>query len=191
MSWHYLPDAGIHTRHPTPNLPGTFTPNDALNLDPTQERRSIAAHEAGHAAAYLAHGIKFIDITIGGLGPDENGITPAARVRPLPTFRATDEQVLQVLAAGERAQDRWLREQGLWTPTRAWAVEVTAGHDRGEMKRHGLDYDTSDLTSLHAETDALLDRLWPSVIRLGDALDRHGHLTYEQAVEAAAVPCGR
>jgi hypothetical protein len=189
MSWHYEPTIGIHTRNPTPNLPRPFTAADALNLDTTQLRRTTAVHEAGHAVMYLTHGIPFAHMEIGSIGPDNDGITAAGQVKSLPTFTATTRQMAMVLAAGECAQDRWLREQGLWTPERGWAVEVASRTDRHQI----VDIDPGhDLDVLHHVTDRALDGLWDGVLRLGEALDRHGHLGYAQAAEAAGyAPLGR
>jgi hypothetical protein len=40
--------------------------------------------------------------------------------------------VILALAAAERAQDRWLRETGRWTPELAWVTERLSVHDRDE-----------------------------------------------------------
>lgn len=162
-------------------------------------------HEAGHAAVFLTAGVPF-DYLAFSAGPGgEHCISGISGIN----LAAADH--VRCCVAGERASDRWLRDHQLWTPDRAWANEALSASDRRQLAGHlpanGLmalvvnDDDLlappvdgprlDDLSLLHAEVDAFLDSLWPQVLRLGEALDRHGRLDYAQAREHAGIPCGR
>ncbi|WP_035796445.1 hypothetical protein [Kitasatospora mediocidica] len=184
MSWHYEPTTRIFTRHPAPDIDGRFDVRGLYGLPDSHHRQMTTIHEAGHAAVLLAAGIPFDHMS---LGQHPNTAAPQAGYVKC-TFTGTLETYIHFFAAGERAQDRWLREQGLWTPIRAWATEILAYTDRQGIAEYAP---ADDLTALHDEVDTLLDGLWPSVLRLAGALNRHGRLSYEQAVEHAAIPCGR
>ncbi|MEW1911540.1 hypothetical protein AB0442_24355 [Kitasatospora sp. NPDC085895] len=193
--WHYDEESGMFTRHPVPDLPGETTLCQVLSLPDAELRRGIAVHEAGHAVVLLALGIPIETIAIGSPDDDVDGF-----VRVAGTHRAALDDLLVMCAAGERAQDRWLREAGLWSPTRAWAVELLARHDRDraadavritydtELTFGTGDDPTRDLAALHRYTDHALDRLWPRVLNVAEALDRLGSLTELQAAEAAFTP---
>jgi hypothetical protein len=198
MSWHYDTDFELHTRHAAPYVPGPTTAYEILNLTNTQLRQKIAIHEAGHAILMLDRSIPFLAIQIAddlGHGPDKDG--PAGHVELHSSLTAPINDGLAALAAGERAEDRWFREQGLWTGTRAWVVEILARSDRQQIARvaqaahgrpvtHGVNSDPQrDLSAIHSAADEALDGLWDRVLRLGEALDRHGRLDYSQAAEAA------
>lgn len=182
MTWHYEVNTGIHTRHPMPA--GPYDPFGVLNLTGSQLRRETATHEAGHAMTLLDIGIPFGEIVIADDPADDSAVHGIQ----IPEAGPTPPAVAVSLAAGERAADRWLREHGLWTPDRAWAVEIIAHGDRAQLDTR---FPGHDLAALHDKADRALDRLWPGVLRLGEALDRHGRLDYAQAVEYAAIPCGR
>ncbi|GAB2696329.1 hypothetical protein [Kitasatospora kifunensis] len=204
MSWHYEPDFKLFTRHAAPHIPGPTTAYGILNLTNTQLRRKIAIHEAGHAVLMLDREIAFVTVQIAddlGHGPGKE--SPAGHVELHSSLTAPLPDALLGLAAGERAEDRWLREQGLWTSARAWVVEILASNDRQQIARvsweaHGrpVTYGVSDdprrdLAAMHDVADEALDDLWGHVLDVAEALDRHGRLDYAQAAAAAGyAPCG-
>jgi hypothetical protein len=195
MSWHHYDRPGhtpLWTRNPAPpGAGGTLRP--ILNLPHQHRRRYRAIHEAGHATLFAESGIPFHWVEV-----DHSG----GQVMTADGPRDLGAQLVGV-AAGERAADRWLHENGLWTPWRGWATEVAGIDDRDHIRQRirthlgaELTYGTQadparDLEALQAVADRELDRLWPRVLCLAHALDEHGQLTYAQAVEAAAIPCGR
>ena len=128
--WH--DDATINglrypTRHPVPDWADNS--DDLLSALTDEQRDHMrAVHEAAHAVMALAAG----------------GYVHAARIRRTTDLRATADRLtggLQVgghalacnvsdgqafvvlMGAGERAEDLWLRETGLWTAALAVGVE--------------------------------------------------------------------
>ena len=71
-----------------------------------------AFHEAGHAVVALAQGIGVDGVH---LLPAEENVFHTVVSGGI----SRDSGYLTMLAAGERASDRWLRETGAWTPERA------------------------------------------------------------------------
>lgn len=202
LSWHPAPEgsaaAVLRTRfNPPAEFAAGLSLYAILDWDDSLLRRSIAVHEAGHALLDFAFGIRVQEMRIDpGLGKDPDG-PPTAYVK----VDACDVPFLRfaaMCAAGERAQDRWMREQGLWTPARAWCVERTATDDRAQaaeaLKPCGIPVRFADATGrgIHYQTiqdtaDAALGHLWPRVLRLAEALDAAGHLTGEEAAHHAGM----
>lgn len=198
IGWHFDAVTGLTTRNPVVTVDGPTPLHEVLALPDDQLRRAIAVHEAGHVAAMLHFGLPFESVAISDdLGKDQSRPGNAGEVTVSRSFSAPLYDALAMLAAGERAQDRWLREAGLWTATRGWAAEAGALGDRhkilGAVYENfgaGITYGTGDdpcrdLAALHDHTDALLDTLWGRVTALAEALDRRGRLSWEQAADAA------
>ncbi|MCF3104504.1 hypothetical protein IPZ58_23335 [Streptomyces roseoverticillatus] len=106
---------------------------------------------------------------------------------------------ITMCAAGERAEDRRLREEGLWTPERAWVAERTAASDRQRVvevlradRGMTLSYGHApaghfNYATVMAAADAALHHLWDRVLSLAAALDQRGQLTGRQAARAAQM----
>lgn len=199
-TWHVDVQSGSITRYPKPSIAFPTTAYRILNLPEPLLREQIAVHEAGHAALALHLGIRFTSVSVAddlGHGPD----TPSASgsVECTGDLTAPPCDVMLFAAAGERAADRWLRDTELWTPARAWVVEILADADRaviddvvrllhpGGLTCGVSDDPSRDLAAIHDQADALLDRLWEQVGRVADALNERGRLTEEQAAEAAGL----
>ncbi|MFJ6774084.1 hypothetical protein ACIQOV_24560 [Kitasatospora sp. NPDC091257] len=198
-SWRFDARNGMTMRNPRPELPSGAGVTEALDLPVDELRRAFATHEAGHVLVLLHSGIPFEAVFIRddlSLVPDRAGSGGAVVLGPCSAPLRTG---LTMLAAGERAQDRWLRETGRWTTRRGWVTELSAINDRREIYRAvyeasgrnvtfgASDDPCRDLAALHDHTDALLDTLWDRVTRLAEALDRRGRLTCGQAAAAAGL----
>ncbi|MFG2903677.1 hypothetical protein ACGF13_01225 [Kitasatospora sp. NPDC048286] len=195
-TWRRDPAFGAVTRHPMPVVAFPTTTYRILDLPEALLREEIAVHEAGHAVLAFHLGMRFTVVSVAddlGHGQD----THSGRIEVPGVIAAPPYDVMLFAAAGERAADRWLREAGLWTPARAWVVEILAEGDREAIAEYarrvhpdGLTYGVSDdpsrdLAALHDQADALLDTLWDRVTALTAALTQRGRLTEEQAAEAA------
>ncbi|MGK5543789.1 hypothetical protein ACSNOH_03475 [Streptomyces sp. URMC 127] len=197
MSWYTNADDHI-TRHPEPPSTAGATLYDIAGLHGAALRRSIAVHEAGHAVLGFAFGIPVAAICVReDLGMVGEG--PAAWVQWGRYWDVPWQRSITMCAAGERAEDRRLREEGLWTPERAWVAERTAESDRqcvaDVLRAHcgmTLSYGCAsagaiDYATVTAAADAALDHLWDRVLSLAAALDQRGHLTGRQAARSARL----
>ncbi|MER5432885.1 hypothetical protein [Streptomyces sp. NPDC002588] len=125
---------GQFSLHPAPAGWCCANHDHALDLSLETDRQGAAVHEAGHTTAAFVTGI---DVTEVVLTPEQtqhpcdptagvSGITGVSRIAvPVGDY-------LTMLAAGEVAHQRWLRDSGLSTPARAWAVELGAMDDVGK-----------------------------------------------------------
>lgn len=172
-----------------------------LSLSAQQRQESGAAHELGHAIAHLAQDAdahlarvdlysETTDIRL------DTGVTRAAGGYTLAHYERGDEHalwcVLVACAAGERAQDRWLREAGLWTPTRAVAIEVLARSDRDSAlhrePRLGFGDAEIDYGLLHDEADAIIDRHWEGLRTAVPVLMTSGRMTGDELAAYVGLP---
>ncbi|MEH6374577.1 hypothetical protein V7793_09600 [Streptomyces sp. KLMMK] len=197
MTWHLNSDR-FYTRHPEPDVGPGGTYYGIADLRDADLRRSLAVHEAGHAVLAFACGIPVVEICLSGDLGKGMGSGPAAWVQWGGSWSVSCARYFAMCAAGERSQDRWMQEEGLWTPERAWVVERTAGTDRqkvaealqdlgmtlhyGHTPDAGMDYAT-----VTAAADAALHHLWDRVLSVAAALDDHGHLTGRQAARHARL----
>lgn len=174
------------TRNHTP-----LTTINTYDLPARQEKYVDAIHEAGHAIAILTGGGHLHSATIRAIPnkPNAGGLTDGCNL--------VDENGHTFAAfsgAGERAIDRWLREEGLWTPERAVAAEIGARGDRRSflnLNPHvGYGDRDVDYRVVHDLADTALDQHWPAVVRVADALAQHGHLTGDTIADLADLPNG-
>lgn len=197
MSWYTNSDRYV-TRHPEPVSAASATYYEVADLRDADLRRSIAVHEAGHAVLGFAFGIPVAAICVReDLGRAGEG--PSAWVQWGKSWDVPWRRYITMCAAGERAEDRRLREEGLWTPERAWVAERTAESDRqcvvdalradcGMTLSYGDDpVGDIDYGTVTAAADAALHHLWDRVLSLAAALDQWGCLTGRQAAQAARM----
>ena len=176
------------TRHYVPNAKGSS--DDSFDLEAPQLNYMRAIHEAGHAVTTLtgrAH-LHFAQITLGPATTTRSGVTDCCNF--------FDGRALAVFsAAGERAVDRWLRENGLWTPARAVAAEVGARGDRREflaINPHvGFGDRQVDYRAVHDLADEALDEHWSAVVRVAIRLVEEQRLEADTIATLAGLPNGR
>ncbi|WP_424892341.1 hypothetical protein [Streptomyces sp. XH2] len=202
MTW-YRNDDGIYTRHEPPGhqLHGDLD----LGLTTEDMTRYDAHHEAGHAVLGLLKGMPVRRATL------EPNDLHSAHVEFGPWSSLPWWSYALMMAAGDRAGDRWLREAGLWTPQRAWIAERGCDSDRrkvaetvpgpsvvifgalpaGAQPQQGV----AHYQSLQDEVDFWLDMYWPSVQKLANAMTEFRELSSHQisdvtgiALTQAAVP---
>lgn len=162
-----------------------------MDLDNRMHRISVAWHEAGHATGGLAQGIHVTDLSLYWKEGEES----PTGVRGKCSSQWTDTQRPQYLvmtACGERAQDRWFRENGLWNPQRGLAVEVEANDDRAFVlkidPRYGFGDTELDYMDLLHAADRLLATVWPEVGIVAEELLVRGSLTGDEAAELCGIP---
>ncbi|MFC5668528.1 hypothetical protein ACFP3U_36935 [Kitasatospora misakiensis] len=199
-AWYWNRDFGLYTRQPAPRLDRPTTACRVLDLPDALLREAVATHEAGHAVLALHLGARLTCVSVAddlGRGPGAPG--PVGRVDYEPNPAEPVRGILLASAAGERAQDRWLRQADLWTEDRAWVVEILAAQDRAVIERtvrlahpdgptYGVGDDPAvDLAALHDYVDVWLRDLWDQVMVLAAALNRCGTLTGAQAAAAIGL----
>lgn len=180
------------TRHPMPMelREGTVSASEAMGLTAQQSLASRAAHELGHALVWLAGGLCVSYVTI---ETDADGARGGHAVAQ-PTGTPDESHVLGVgTAAGERAEDRWLRETGLWTPDRAAVVEAAACSDRAYVLEHTTPRPTfgtggPDYALLHDMADQALDQIWQQLLHVLPILVRERGLTGWQLAGNTGLP---
>lgn len=178
--------------------PGWCCANHVLALAPQPDLAGTSVHEAGHLVVDLLVGIRVIEVTLTpdkaqlpcGLVTGVSGVTQIGRVAvQLPSY-------LTMLAAGEQAHQRWLREAGLWTPERQWALERGARDDTAKavaaLREHHPGFDDMGYRQLYwqyrSDAEALLETHWERVHRVAEALADRRHLTGDEASELAGLP---
>jgi hypothetical protein len=203
MTWHLNTDRPLHTRHPEPQgwTRGTIASTwHVLALPPDVEMMCNAIHEAGHAAVMLDHGIPVISMVV--YTEKEARDKPARATTIKGECNVDYMRIARALAAGERAVDKWLREERYWTPERAWAAERLACSDREELEQIARTYMRGELTYgrnpsspldyryICDGADEVLLPLWRGVLALAGELVKRRSLTGAQvaAVISATTP---
>ncbi|MET8292026.1 hypothetical protein ABZV80_43955 [Streptomyces sp. NPDC005132] len=162
---------------------------------------ATAVHEAGHAVVAMVSGIHVPSLVIkttvtkrscGAFVKEFSGANERLDLDKAPDRRTA----VVVLAAGERAEVRWLRDQGLWTATRAWAVEIGALNDQalardifgyyfGVDMQYGTSHDGhvdgADYWHYGSLAELILVPLWDQVLRIAGALNERERLTGDEA----------
>ncbi|MFF0409107.1 hypothetical protein ACFYUY_01560 [Kitasatospora sp. NPDC004745] len=191
-TWHHDVDLfgePYPTRHPVPEhfRTGDVDAGELMQLTTEQQLAATAAHELGHALLWLA----------GGLHVEQVSIVPSGRRGGHATARLTgmpDAPRLLAIgtAGGERAEDRWLREAGLWTPDRAAVVELGAHGDRARLlewtsPRPVFGGDGFDFAVLHDMADEALDQVWGRLSVAHPVLVRRQVMSGEQLAERVGL----
>lgn len=164
--------------------------DEALGLTGEQSRVSTAVHELGHAMVWLASGlhVQYLGVGIGSGG--QAACTAVAKTPQELMARITG------VVAGERAQDRWLREAGLWTPNLAAMAELGAAHDRayvfacGPEPRPSFGGSDVDYSVLHDLADEALDAIWGKIMKALPILIRVGRMTGDELADHVGVRNG-
>ncbi|MFE2314184.1 hypothetical protein ACFXC8_13475 [Streptomyces sp. NPDC059441] len=186
----------VHSFHPAPAVWCCAT--HVLGLPLETDRQGAAVHEAGHAVAAFVAGIHVIGITLTteraqqpcGPAAAVSGVTDIGRMAvPVDGY-------LTMLAAGEAAHQRWLREADLHTADRAWAVERGALDDTGKAvdalrdQVPGLE-DTGYRQLFwrsRPAAEALVDAHWNRVLAVAAGLAGPGRLSGAEAAALAGLP---
>jgi hypothetical protein len=195
--WH--DDATVNgLRYPTRNpVPAWACNSDDLlrTLTDEQRDRMRAIHEAGHAVAVLAtggyvhhawiHTTRELQTASGQ--QHVTGRTEACGV-------SNGRDFVTTMAAGERAEERWLHDTGLWTSDIAVGVEYGAYSDRLEILRlnPGLGFQggAGDFLIVHQLADQFLAEHWNAVTTVAAVLAQRLHLTGAEIAEFSGLPNG-
>lgn len=183
----------------TRNYSPDYGPNsDAYLGTLTYGQRDIlrAVHEAAHAVAVLAGGGHIHDARILTTAelvthePSDEGIK-SGDVRVCNLLDSTDCAIF--LGAGERAEDRWLRESGLWTPTLAAGIELGAYGDRKAllgMNPHVGFGTGQDYVVVHDLADHFVNRHWTRILAVANPLVSRLRLDGDEVADLAGLPNG-
>lgn len=191
--WHLNTDRPWRTRHPEPDGWGSTitSTGQARGLEPDLAAEANAWHEAAHTVLYLWSGVvvEYVTLDIA----DERHVSGGQAMTMVAPYDLPLGQAIVCLAVGERAEDRWLAQRGLWTPVRAWAVERHAYRDRAaaaDLLHRGMSATMTfgtdpgagtDYATYLTDADAALNDAWDDVEALAHELLRTRHLTGDQA----------
>jgi hypothetical protein len=198
VTWHddILINGEVYpTRNYTPDLGAN---SDAYLGSLTYEQRDVlrAVHEAAHAVAVLAGGGYIHDAHIMTTAelhthkPSDLG-TVSGQVRGCNLPSGTAHAVF--IGAGERAEDQWLRETGLWTSTLAAGVEMGAYGDRTALLRDNphIGFGTGqDYVVVHDLADHFLGEHWVRVLAVAGELASRLRLDGSEVADLAGLPNG-
>jgi hypothetical protein len=195
--WQINIDGQNVTRHAEPAAWfDTWTVEDFTEMEKLQ---LAATHEAAHAVLMSLARVPVIQVhvrTYSELGHCGAGAMGTVEIGPYSTDLG---DLCYALAAGERAEERLLHEEDLWTVARAWAVERHAVSDRNEITTvirehasqvltYGRSQQWNDLSVIHNHTDHVLDLHWPTVRRLADELAQRRQLSAAQVQDITKIP---
>ncbi|MEV7602940.1 hypothetical protein AB0O91_36800 [Kitasatospora sp. NPDC089797] len=192
-AWHHdvtLFGEPYPTRNPVPDhfRTGDVTADELMGLPREQRLAATAAHELGHALLWAAAGLRVGRVSI--VDDDHR----SGHAMALSTGVPDEARLLAVgTAGGERAEDRWLREAGLWTPDRAAVVELSAHGDRARLldctsPRPVFGTGGPDFAVLHDMADEALDRVWGRLMGALPVLVRRQALTGQQLASITGLP---
>jgi hypothetical protein len=161
------PDGAVRTAFPTRTFfTGAGALGEVADFTPAQHLQGVAAHELGHFLVNWRLGARMARISV---REDPGNVIPSGAVSFVHPDGDTARPVLVGGAAGERAYDIWLREQGLWTPGRAVCGELQGESDR----RAALEADPTitfdggpnDYRRFQNAADEILSDVWPLLLR--------------------------
>jgi hypothetical protein len=145
------------------------TIGEALHLSEDNYRTYTAIHEVGHATAGLATG----DCTVDHI---KLTIYPGAPTDGYAEVGWNDQLThLVLLHGGLLAQQRWMREKGLWSVRRDRAARNGAGHDYAIIKAIGAS--TAEVDAAAELSSKLLNRHWAGLLVAAERLALTGHLS--------------
>ncbi|MCX4451595.1 hypothetical protein [Streptomyces sp. NBC_01789] len=122
-----------------------------------------------------------------------HGVSGVTQIGPMAVH---PESCLTMLAAGELAHQRWLRDSGLFTSARAWAVERGAVDDTGKaigFLRQQFPGYTDDgyrqrFWQFRPAAEALLAAHWEHVLNVAELLESCGYLNGDEAAALTGLP---
>ncbi|MFI2081466.1 hypothetical protein ACH43Y_14100 [Streptomyces rubiginosohelvolus] len=185
-----------YTRHPVPD----YGPNSDAYLDGLthQQRDHLRAiHETAHAISALATGahVHYAQITTTSLLANTPLTAVGTRTGAAYICNTRDGQsVAAYLGAGERAEDRWLRQTNLWTPLLAAGIELGAYSDRQTLLaanphiRFGID--RNDYAVVHDLADQIIATHWDAITKVAGVLKARLHLTGDEIADLAGLTNG-
>lgn len=181
-----------HTRNPPAD---EWACTDAVAAyTPEEQTLNSAIHEAAHAVVYMAAGYGVGHVALHD--PTDRSYGGRAHVHYLP-FSGPWLDWAVTCAAGERAEDRWLRRSGRWTSDRAWVSERLAWSDRRQLGLayrdcygkgltfHGNHDDPGDYAWVMDRTDEALAPVWSKVLRLAHHVAERRYVDGNEAAEIA------
>ena len=142
---------------------GTGNLDEIADLTEEQHIQAVAAHELGHFLVQWQQGAWMHSIAIRkGTGAQ---VIPAGVTAFAYPDGNHDRHIIIGGAAGERACDRWLHEENLWTTARAVYGEIQGLTDRQDACQIDpsitFDGGPNDYRHFQDEADRALGQVWP------------------------------
>lgn len=161
------PGETVGTVFPTrAHFTGDGVLHELADFTDAQHLQAVAAHELGHFLVQWRQGSWMHRIFV---QEAPGNIIPKGEVSFSHPDGDRSRPVLIGGAAGERACDKWLHDQGLWTPARAVYGEIQGRTDReaAQQKDPSITFDggPNDYRHFQDEADKILDDVWPLLLR--------------------------
>jgi hypothetical protein len=157
---------------------GRMPTGRATILPGVNQREQAAVHEAGHAVAYLLHGFR---VQYAALEPgDAAGSDAYINVEDVPGRRGMKTRLIG-LWAGQSASLRLMQHMAMVDDANTVDIVATSaldGHDILAARRSAR-----TVLAARRRADTLIDRHWPTVRRIADALFIRGRLTGDEMAE--------
>jgi len=188
---------GLWTKHRPPvdgrPIGSTWSLLDVSGLTQATVDQMAPIHEAGHAVIGLRHLQQLAEVAI-----DDNAYPGHAGYARWQSGMVDVRDYGVMMAAGERASLRWLRESGLYTEASGWAAEVLSLPDRRAITSRLEDVGSTitfgrpgaadfDWGTFGHEADEDLARCWQQVMAVADRLQERGRLTGHEVSEIMTV----
>jgi hypothetical protein len=175
MTWITTPNGDMPTRY------GNLLPEGMVDVAVAEEMvKWTHIHEAGHAVASLAEGFELKHTEI---FDEPRGASAGSTVIHVDDWFQNPPS-LAFYAAGERAIDRWLVNEGLWTPEMAVMAEASASADRVVGNYIWR------LVEAHDMADKMLAANWAAVVAVANELARAKRLSGEDVGDIVAGVMG-
>lgn len=160
------PDGTGHQVFPTrAHFTGNGVLEELADFTAAQHLQAVAAHELGHFLVSWKLGAEMRSISV---QEAPGNVIPKGVVSYARPDGNESRPVLISGAAGERACNRWLHEQNLWTPARAVYGEIQGKTDREDALKADptitFDGGPNDYRHLQDEADRILDKVWPLLV---------------------------
>ncbi|MCX0247971.1 hypothetical protein [Streptomyces drozdowiczii] len=187
--------------YPTRNTSPLNTQNssDYLGDLPSHHRHTLRAHhEAAHAITSLAAGGHIHHAQLAPPSTADSLPATGASMRSSGAVTGCGlhhgNDYAMVFAAGERAEDHWLRQNNLWTPDRAVGVELCAYADRTAFLAGcpdaGFNGGASDYCHAHNLADQAITHHWDAITAVAQVLADRLYLTGQELAAIAQMPNG-
>lgn len=138
---------------------------------PHAELYSSACHEAGHAVAFKAAGVRIYHVTLWAVGDFAHGACEVDE-----ETIGDIEPFLIAILAGREAQARWLVKRSSWWLLGSARDVCPAKDDRKKFKHYAQSTGHTE-AQIRPKAEKFVASNWSKIERLGNKLAKNGKIT--------------